>query len=157
MHTPSSPLEASQAQTIAEQSVQALFAGDCASQFLGMKIEAVMPGEASVSMRVRDDMLNGHQTCHGGLLFSLADSAFAFACNSYGDNVVAAQCSIDYLAPAHGGDVLTAVAKQIWQGGRSGLYAVSVSNQKGELLALFRGRSHRIAGRVVESVVVSQP
>ncbi len=141
------------AQAVAEASAQALFIADRASQVLGMKIEVIAPGEASVSMHVRQDMLNGHQTCHGGLLFSLADSAFALACNSRGDNTVAAHCSIDYLAPARAGDMLMAIAKEIWRGGRTGLYEVSISNQNGACVALFRGHSHRIAGRVVETVV----
>jgi acyl-CoA thioesterase len=138
------------AQALAERAARALYAGDRASQRLGIAITAILPGEVQVTMRVNEDMLNGHQTCHGGFLFTLADSAFAFASNSYGDNAVAAGCSIDYLAPARSGDELLATAKELWRGGRSGLYEVVVSNQRGERLALFRGRSHRVSGRIVE-------
>ena len=137
---------------LAVKVADALFGADRASQALGMKLESVGLGEARVSMRVRADMLNGHGLCHGGLLFSLADSAFAFACNSHGDNTVAAGASIDFLAPARLGDEVIATAKELWRGGRSGLYEVSIVNQAGTQLALFRGRSHRIAGRVLETV-----
>jgi len=137
--------DANAAQALAERAAQALYAGDRASQRFGIKITAIAPGEAQVAMRVSEDMLNGHQTCHGGLLFTLADSAFAFACNTHGDTVVAAGCSIDFLAPARSGDELLATAKELWRGGRSGLYEVVVSDQRGERLALFRGRSHRVS------------
>jgi acyl-CoA thioesterase len=95
-------------------------------------------------MLVREDMLNGHSACHGGLIFSLADSAFAFSCNSHGGAVVAAAASIDFLAPAHGGDELTAVAVERWRSKRNGVYEVTVANQRGETIALFRGRSHQV-------------
>lgn len=137
---------------LAVKVADALLGADRASQALGMKLESVGLGEARVSMRVRADMLNGHGLCHGGLLFTLADSAFAFACNSHGDNAVAAGASIDFLAPARLGDDVIATAKELWRGGRSGLYEVSIVNQAGTQLALFRGRSHRIAGRVLETV-----
>jgi acyl-CoA thioesterase len=89
-------------------------------------------------------MLNGHSSCHGGLIFSLADSAFAFACNSHGGIVVAAAASIDFLAPARGGDELTAVAVERWRSKRNGIYEVTVANQGGETIAFFRGRSHQV-------------
>jgi acyl-CoA thioesterase len=95
-------------------------------------------------------MLNGHQVCHGGLIFALADSAFACACNSHGDHALAAAASIDFLAPGREGDQLTAFARELWRTGRSGIYEVNVTNQRDERIALFRGRSHRIAGRLVE-------
>jgi acyl-CoA thioesterase len=101
-------------------------------------------------MRVRPDMTNGHDLCHGGLIFTLADTAFAYACNSYGDNTLAAAASIDFLAPAHAEDLLSAMARETWRAGRSGLYEVEVTNQKGERIALFRGRSHRISGKFIE-------
>jgi acyl-CoA thioesterase len=88
--------------------------------------------------------------CHGGLVFSLADTAFAYACNSYGDNTLAAAASIDFLTPSYAGDVLTATAREMWRAGRSGLYEVDVTNQKGERVAVFRGRSHRISGKFIE-------
>lgn len=141
--------ETSAAQSTAERAAAALYEGDRASQTLGMRIEAVAPGEVRVAMTVRPDMVNGHRICHGGLIFALADSAFAFACNSYGDNTLAAAASIDFLAPAREGDVLTANAKELWRAGRSGLYEITVTNQRGERIALFRGRSHRIDGRLI--------
>jgi len=136
------------AQGIAERSAQLLWEGDRASQMLGMRIVSVAPGEATVSLTVRADMVNGHRICHGGVIFTLADSAFAFACNSYGDNVVAASAHIDFLSPAREADELTAVAKETWRSGRSGLYEIVVTNQAGERIALFHGRSHRITGKL---------
>ncbi|HUI62737.1 MAG TPA: hydroxyphenylacetyl-CoA thioesterase PaaI [Steroidobacteraceae bacterium] len=141
-----SPLSA---QALAERAVEALYVRDRASQGLGMRIVAVAPGRATLCMTVRPDMVNGHKICHGGLVFTLADSAFAFSCNSHNDNTVAAAGSIDFLAPAYEGDELTAVATEIWRRGRSGLYEITVSNQRGERIALFRGRSHRIGGTIV--------
>jgi acyl-CoA thioesterase len=129
---------------------QAMFERDRASQALGMRIIGVRPGWARLSMTVRDDMVNGHGLCHGGMVFSLADSAFAFACNSYNDATVAAAASIDYLAAARAGDELTAEAAELWRSRRSGLYEITVANQHGERIALFRGRSHRIDGQVLE-------
>jgi acyl-CoA thioesterase len=134
----------------ARRAAQVLYEGDRASQALGIHLLDVAPGSARTSMRVRADMVNGHRICHGGLLFALADSAFAFACNSYGDNVVAAAGSIDYLAPAREGDELTATARELWRSKRTGLYEIDVTNQRGEHIALFRGRSHRVAGQLIE-------
>jgi acyl-CoA thioesterase len=134
----------------AERAAQAMFERDRASQALGMRITGVRPGWARLVMRVRDDMVNGHGLCHGGMVFALADSAFAFACNSYNDSTVAAAASIDFLAAAREGDELTAEASEAWRSRRSGLYDITVTNQRGERIALFRGRSHRIEGRVVE-------
>ena len=141
---------ASAEQALAEQAVNALFERDRASQALGMRIMAVGPGYARVTMRVRADMLNGHDTCHGGLIFSLADTAFAFACNSRKDAAVAAACQINYLKPGREGDVLEAEAVERVVAGRSGFYDVSVMNQSGELLALFRGQSHRLKQEVIK-------
>ncbi len=137
------------AQRRAERAAQALFERDRASQALGMRLEAVRPGWARVVMRVRADMLNGHAVCHGGILFALADSAVAFACNSHNDSTVAAAGSIDFLAAAREGDELTAEASELWRTRRNGIYEISVSNQQGERIALFRGRSYRIEGQVV--------
>jgi acyl-CoA thioesterase len=141
--------DARSAQSTAERATAALYDGDRASQALGMRIETVAPGEVQVSMAVRADMVNGHRLCHGGIVFALADSAFAFACNSYGDNTLAAAASIDFLAPAHEGDLLTAKAKELWRRGRSGLYEITITNQRGHRVALFRGRSHQIKGRLI--------
>ena len=132
------------AQLLAERSAEAMYANDRASKGLGMRILEVRPGYARLAMLVREDMLNGHSSCHGGLIFSLADSAFAFSCNSHGGTVVAAAASIDFLAPAQGGDELTAVGVERWRSRRSGVYEVTVTNQRGETIALFRGRSHQI-------------
>ena len=115
-----------------------------------MRIESCGPGHATVTMTVRPDMVNGHRICHGGLVFTLADSAFAFACNSYGDNTVAAGAAIEFLLPAREGDLLRAVATERWRAGRTGIYEIEVTNQRGETVALFRGRSHQIAGRLID-------
>ena len=132
---------------------QAMFERDRASQALGMRIIGVGPGRARLAMIVRAEMINGHGLCHGGIVFSLADSAFAFACNSYNDATVAAAASIDYLAAAREGDELTAEATELWRSRRSGLYEITVTNHRGERIALFRGRSHRIDGQVLEEPV----
>jgi len=137
------------AQRTAERAARVLYEQDRASQSLGMRITRIAPGEAELTMQVRPDMTNGHHICHGGLVFALADSAFAFACNSYGESTVAAAASIDFLAAVREGDVLTAAARELWRGGRSGLYEIVVTNQRGEPVALFRGRSQRVAGRLV--------
>ncbi|MGH8129908.1 MAG: hydroxyphenylacetyl-CoA thioesterase PaaI [Steroidobacteraceae bacterium] len=135
---------------IAARATKALFDGDRASQMLGMKIESCGPGKATVSMRVRPDMVNGHRICHGGLIFALADSAFAFACNSHGDNTVAAGAAIEFLAPGREGDDLRAIARERWRAGKAGIYEIEIRNQRDETVALFRGRSHQIAGRVID-------
>jgi acyl-CoA thioesterase len=137
------------AQRRAERAAAALFARDRASQALGMRITGMRPGWARVAMRVRADMLNGHALCHGGLIFALADSAFAFACNSHNENTLAAAASIDFLAAAREGDELTAEASELWRSRRNGLYEIVVSNQRGERIALARGRSYRVDGEVV--------
>jgi len=136
-------------QRIAELAAEALLSRDDASRMLGMELLEVAPGRATLRMTVRSDMLNGHKSCHGGLIFSLADSAFAVSCNSHNDSAVAAAASIDFLAPAFAGDTLTAQANEIWRSGRSGLYEITVVNQRGERIALCRGRSNRISGTVV--------
>ncbi len=137
-------------QEIAERAAKALFDGDRASQVLGMTIESCGPGQATVSMRIRPDMVNGHRICHGGLIFALADSAFAFACNSHGDNTVAAGAAIEFLAPGQEGDVLQAIAQERWRAGKAGIYEIEVRNQRDETVALFRGRSHQVAGRLID-------
>ena len=134
----------------ARRAAEKLYAGDKASHALGIRILETAPGRAKVAMRVRPDMVNGHRVCHGGLVFTLADTGFAFACNSYGPNTLAASGSIDFLGPAREGDELTATASELWRSGRSGLYQVDVTNQKGERIALFRGRSQRIPGHLLD-------
>jgi phenylacetic acid degradation protein PaaD len=138
-------------QALAQAAGAAMYAADAASQGLGMKLVSIGPGHASMTMRVRADMLNGHKTCHGGFIFALADSTFAFACNSRNQATVASGCTIDYLAPAHEGDMLTARAQERSLAGRTGVYDVVVTNQDGRNIALFRGRSYRITGQVIGS------
>jgi acyl-CoA thioesterase len=137
------------AQRLAQRTAEAMLQRDAASNMLGMRLVEVRPGFARLSMIVRSDMVNGHRICHGGLIFSLADSAFAVSCNSYNESTVAAAASIDFLAPAVEGDELVAEANELWRTGRSGIYEITVRNQRGERVALFRGRSHRISGTVV--------
>ena len=127
-----------------------MFANDRASRALGMRIVGVRPGFAELTMTVRGDMVNGHAICHGGFVFTLSDSAFAFACNSYNFNTVAQGCAIEFLAPAHEGDVLTARATERSLAGRTGVYDIEVTNQRGEKIALFRGKSYRIKGHVID-------
>jgi acyl-CoA thioesterase len=136
-------------QALAELAGRTMFERDPASQALGMALVEIRPGYARMTMTVRPDMLNGHQSCHGGFIFALADSAFAFACNSHNHNTVAAGCSIDYIAPGREGDFLCAEAVEQALAGKTGVYDIKVSNQDGRTIALFRGKSHRVAGHVV--------
>ena len=136
-------------QALAELAARTMYDNDAASQALGARVVSVAPGQACMSMTVRADMLNGHKTCHGGFIFALADSTFAFACNSRNMVTVASGCSIDYLAPGLEGDVLTAEAIEYSLAGRTGVYDVHVKNQDGKRIAIFRGRSYRIKGQVV--------
>ena len=136
-------------QTIAERVGAGMFAEDAASRALGMSVEAMGPGYARLSMSVRPDMLNGFKICHGGFITTLADSAFAFACNSANRLTVAAAITVDFIAPAREGDRLTAEARELSITGRTGIYDVKVVNQAGETIALLRGRSHRLKDRQV--------
>jgi acyl-CoA thioesterase len=120
---------------------------DRTARFLGIEINAVAPGAATLSMTVRDEMLNGHDICHGGLISTLADSAFAFACNSYNELTVASGFSIDFIAPGRLDDVLTARCEEITKSGRTGVYDTVVTNQRGERIAIFRGRSYTMKGK----------
>lgn len=119
---------------------------DRASQALGMSIESVTPGEAIMTMTVTEAMANGHGTCHGGYIFTLADSAFAFACNTYNQNTVGQQAAITYIAPAFVGEKLTAEAREVSRRGRGGIYDVTVKNPAGETIAVFRGHSRTVKG-----------
>ena len=139
-----------EAQSLAERVAAGMYARDRASQAMGMRIAAIGPGYAELTMTVRADMLNGHAICHGGFIFTLADSAFAFACNSYNLTTVASGGAIDFVAPAREGDVLTAMARERSVSGRTGVYDIEVTNQRGETVAYFRGKSYRIKGHVVE-------
>lgn len=127
-----------------------MWAKDRASQNLGMRIDAIGPGTATLSMRVREDMLNGHGICHGGMIFCLADSAFAFACNTYNALTVAQSNQITYLAPGAATDTLTATATEVARQGRSGTYDVVVTNDTGKKIALFRGLSRTLKGQHFE-------
>jgi acyl-CoA thioesterase len=135
-------------QFIAEAAASAMYGQDHASQALGMRILEVRPGYARLSMTVRADMVNGHKLCHGGLIFTLADSAFAFACNTYNSVTVASAASVEFLLPGRLGDELTAIAEERTRSKRTGVYDVVVRNQHGESVALFRGRSHELGGSI---------
>lgn len=136
-------------QAIAEACRDAMWRGDRASQALGMQVLAVGPGTATLSMTVREDMLNGHDICHGGLITTLADSTFAFACNAYNEITVASGFDVNLIAAARRGDVLTAQAVEVSKAGRTGVYDIQVSNQRGEKVAAFRGRSYTLKGKPV--------
>jgi len=140
-------------QQIAEAVRDGMYANDRASKMMGMEIASISPGGATLTMTVREDMLNGVDICHGGLITTLADSAFAFACNSYNELTVASGFSVDIVAPGRLGDRLTAVAAEVALAGRTGVYDITVRNQRDELVAVFRGKSYRIKGKkVVETL-----
>ncbi|HAY11359.1 MAG TPA: hydroxyphenylacetyl-CoA thioesterase PaaI [Thauera sp.] len=136
-------------QALAEAVAAAMWSRDRAAQALGIRIEAVGPGTATLSMLVRGDMVNGHHICHGGLIFSLADTAFAYACNAYNEVTVAAGFDVNLMLGARLGDVLTASATELAKTGRTGVYDIEVVNQRGERIALFRGRSYTMKGKPV--------
>lgn len=142
-------LTPAEAQAMAEATAEAMWARDRAAQALGIKIVRVAPGAALLTMAVRPDMVNGHHICHGGMIFSLADTAFAYACNSYNKNTVASACHIDFLAPAKEGETLEADAVEQSAAGRTGVYDVTVRTAGGKTVALFRGKSYRISGEVI--------
>ncbi|MGH1367886.1 MAG: hydroxyphenylacetyl-CoA thioesterase PaaI [Maritimibacter sp.] len=130
----------------ARRSAQAMWSTDRASQALGMEITDIGPGHATLTMTIGTDMANGHGIAHGGYIFTLADSAFAFACNSYNTLVVAQNNAITYLTPGRVGEVLTAHATEAHRAGRSGIYDVKVIGGDGRQVALFRGHSRQISG-----------
>lgn len=135
--------------TLAERVRDAMWVNDHAVRGLGMQVVAVGAGTATVTMPVRQDMVNGHDLCHGGLIATLADSAFAYACNAYNEVTVASGFAIELLAPGKLGDVLTARCHEVSKSGRTGVYDVEVTNQAGTRVALFRGRSHTFTGKPV--------
>ena len=139
-------------QALAEEVSAATWSRDRVTNALAMQIIEVKPGYAMMSMPVRADMLNGHHICHGGYIFTLADSAFAYACNSYNKNTVASACHIDFLAPAREGDILQAEAVERSLSGRTGVYDVTVRMRGGKTIALFRGKSYRISGEVIDGL-----
>ena len=142
------PQQMSPAQTAARVG-EVMFANDVASKdTMGMELVSVAPGHAVMRMVVKPLHLNGHQICHGGFIFTLADTTFAYACNSYNKNAVAAGCSIEFLKPGQEGDVLTCEGVEQTLSGRHGIYDMKVSNQKGEVIAMFRGKSAVIPGQV---------
>ncbi|MDD2729471.1 hydroxyphenylacetyl-CoA thioesterase PaaI [Malikia sp.] len=145
-----------QAQALADAAADAMWSRDSAARALGMERVEVAPGRATLRMRVRPDMVNGHHICHGGLIFTLADTAFAYACNSYNLNTVASACHIDFLAPGREGDLLEAQAIERSAAGRTGVYDVAVSVVGGKTVALFRGKSYRIKGEVTASFADAQ-
>ena len=156
MSAASSPA-AHSAQQIAEASRDAMWKDDHATRMLGILVEAVGPGTATLSMTVRQDMLNGHAICHGGLITTLADSAFAFACNAYNELSVAAGFDVTLVAAARLGDRLTARGIEISKTGRTGVYDIEVVNQRGERIAAFRGRSYTMKGKaLVEGLPVGK-
>ena len=139
-----------QAQALAEQVGKTMYAVDTATKdTMGITLQECAPGRATMRMEVKPLHLNGHQICHGGFIFTLADSTFAFACNSYNKNAVAAGCSIEFLKPGRLGDVLTCEGLEQTLSGRHGIYDMKVTNQDGEVIAMFRGKSAQIPGTVV--------
>jgi acyl-CoA thioesterase len=147
--SPAHPAAAPGAQEIAERVRDAMLANDRATEALGIEVRAVGAGSATLTMAVREDMLNGHATCHGGLIATLADTAFAYGCNSHNEMTVASGFSVDLIAPGRLGDVLTATCREQNKAGRTGVYDIEVVNQRGERIALFRGRSYTIKGKPV--------
>jgi acyl-CoA thioesterase len=134
---------------LAQATGAAMYERDRASQGLGIELLEIRPGYARMAMRVRPDMLNGHLICHGGFIFTLADSTFAFACNSHNRATVASGCMIDFLAPAREGDLLQAEAVEQSRAGKTGVYDITVSDQHANRVALFRGKSYQIKGEVI--------
>ena len=142
-HSPSSWTS----QQVAEATRDAMWANDRASKGMGMQVMAISQGGATLRMTVREDMLNGHDICHGGFITTLADSAFAFACNAYNEVTVASGFDVNLFASARLGDVLTATAVEVSKAGRTGVYDITVTNQHGVALAAFRGRSYTMKGK----------
>jgi acyl-CoA thioesterase len=137
-------------QATAEAVRAEMYRRDRAAQALGITVEAIAVGGATCRMAVRDDMLNGHATCHGGLIFTLADTAFAYACNAGNRATVALSCQVTFIAPARQGDVLTASAREQSRTGRTGVYDVEVCRADGAIVALFRGQAYEVRGAIVQ-------
>lgn len=136
---------------LAHACAQHMYANDALSNLFGMQIKQMDEGTAVVTMQVTKSMVNGLNTCHGGVIFSLADTSFAFACNSQNEVAVAAGCNIDYLRPAMIDDVLSATSKMQYQGRRSGIYQTLITNQDNKLIAVFKGNSARLGGAVLNT------
>jgi acyl-CoA thioesterase len=148
---------AQEAQALAEATASAMWARDRTAQGLEMRILNVRPGYSRVTMQVSSDMVNGHHICHGGMIFTLADTAFAYACNSHNLNTVASACNIDFLAPARENETLEAEAIERARAGRTGVYDVTVRTSGGKTVALFRGKSYRIQGEVIAGLEQADP
>jgi acyl-CoA thioesterase len=142
---------------IAKAAADAMWTTDKASRHLGMEIVEVAAGRAVLRMKIRAEFCNGHHICHGGFIFTLADSAFAFACNSHNKITVANNCAITFLAPAKEGDTLIATATEVHRGGRSGVTEVRIDDQTGKPIALFRGHSTQIKGELVPGLTPEEP
>lgn len=140
---------------IAKASAEKMWSEDEASRSLGMQIVAVSPGKATMTMTVTDKMVNGHKICHGGYIFLLADSTFAFACNTYNQITVAQQCAVTFIRPGKLGDTLRADAVEISRSGRSGIYDITVTRADGTVIAEFRGHSRTIDGEIVSGLAAS--
>jgi len=137
-------------QAIAERVAEVMYRDDIAAQHLGIRIEEVGPGYSKLTMTVGPEMINGHDICHGGMTFSLADTAFAYACNSRNEATVAAGCSIEFLAPAMKGAKLTAVARETAKRGRQGVYDMTVTDDDGNVIAVMRGKAASLRRPVFE-------
>ena len=141
------PADAAEAQRVAEATRDAMWGNDRVARLLGMQMLAISAGGATMCMTVREEMLNGHDLCHGGLITTLADSAFAYACNAYNEVTVAAGFDVNLIHAARLGDVLTAQAVEVAKSGRTGVYDIRVTNQHGAAVAAFRGRSYTMKGK----------
>ena len=140
------------AQTIADAVGKGMYVKDKAAQALGITLLDIRQGYARMSMAVRNDMLNGHAICHGGFIFTLADTAFAYACNSSNQATVAQHCAITFLASPREGDVLTATAQERQRGRRTGFTDLDIADQTGRLVAVFRGHSYQVNGTIVPNI-----
>ena len=137
-------------QALADATAKSMYDLDYTAKHMGMDIKAMRPGGGVLSLRVQNWMINGHGICNGGIIFTLADTAFAYACNSHNQRTVAQHCTITYLAPGKSGETLTATAKETARNGRNGIYDIQVHNELGETLAYFRGNSRTISGTILE-------
>lgn len=142
--------DSADANALAQACAEKMWLDDRASQGLGMRLQRIAPGEAVLSMVVRKEMTNGHGICHGGFIFTLADSTFAFACNTYDQRTVAQQCAVTFLQPVREGETLTAHAIERTRAGRGGIYDVTVRDSDNKVIAEFRGHSRTISGRLLE-------
>ena len=140
------------ADQLAKACAEAMWAEDQASRGLGMKLLSVGPGRAELQMTVTERMVNGHKICHGGFIFTLADSTFAFACNTYNQRTVAQHCAVTFLTAGKLGDKLIARGAEVSRRGRSGIYDITVTRDDGTVIAEFRGHSRTIEGELVPNL-----